>query len=111
MKVVGIKPLGGAGKVIETDETYFGMIPRDEIMPRNPAKKAGKRAGIRRPAYRAVLSLVERGGEARTFHIEQVDQKTVHTIMKANIAKESRIDTDESGIYNIAAWHLPNMKP
>jgi transposase-like protein len=104
-----LPPIGGEGKVVETDETYFGTIPKDEIMPRTVGlgkKKVGKRAGIRRPAYRAVLALVERGGKARTFHIANADQNTVHAIMKDNIAKETRIHTDESRIYNIAPWHF-----
>ena len=108
MRSGGIMPaMGGSGTTVETDETYFGTIPKSEIMPRNPNKKqVGRRAGIRRPAYRAVLALVERGGKARTFHIAQADQNTVHAIMKDNIAKETRIHTDESGIYNIAPWHF-----
>jgi transposase-like protein len=104
-----LPPIGGEGKVVEADETYFGMIPKDEIMPRavGPGKtKVGKRAGIRRPAYRAVFALVERGGKARTFHIAQADQNTVHAIMKANITKETRIHTDESHIYKLAPWQF-----
>jgi transposase-like protein len=104
-----LPPIGGEGKVVETDETYFGMIPKDELMPRAVGigkKKVGKRAGIRRPAYRAVLALVERGGKARTFHIANADQNTVHAIMKANITKETRVHTDESLIYNIAPLHF-----
>jgi transposase-like protein len=104
-----LPPIGGEGKVVEADETYFGMIPKDEIMPRaigHGKKKVGKRAGIRRPAYRAVFALVERGGKARTFHIAQADQNTVHAIMKANITKETRIHTDESHIYKLAPWHF-----
>ena len=108
MRSGGILPaMGGSGTTVETDETYFGTIPKSEIMPRYPNKKqVGRHAGIRRPAYRAVLALVERGGKARTFHIAQADQNTVHAIMKDNIAKETRIHTDESGIYNIAPWHF-----
>jgi ISXO2-like transposase domain len=108
MRSGGLLPtMGGSGQVVEADETYFGMIPKDELMPRDPTKKkVGKRAGIRRPAYRAVLALVERGGKARTFHIAQADQTTVHAIMKDNVAKETHIHTDESGIYNIAPWHF-----
>jgi transposase-like protein len=104
-----LPPIGGEGKVVEADETYFGMIPKDEIMPRAIGygkTKVGKRAGIRRPAYRAVFALVERGGKARTFHIAQADQNTVHAIMKANITKETRIHTDESHIYKLAPWHF-----
>jgi transposase-like protein len=99
-----IPPMGGTGKTVETDETYFGTIPKAEIMPNH--RKPGRKAGIRRPAHRAVLALVERGGQARTFHIAQADQKTVHAIMKDNIKRETRIHTDESGIYNIAPWHF-----
>jgi transposase-like protein len=98
-------PIGGSGKVVEADETYFGMIPKDELMPRaiGPGKtKIGKRAGIRRSAYRAVFALVERGGQARTFHVAQADQNTVQAIMKANIGKETRVHTDESHLYRLA---------
>jgi transposase-like protein len=98
----GGESMGGGGTVVETDETYFGMIPKEETT----VSAKGRRIGIRRPAQRTVLALVERGGKARTFHIEQADQHTVHKIMKANIAKETRIHTDERNIYNIVPWHF-----
>jgi transposase-like protein len=66
-----LPPLGGSGKTVETDETYFHTIPRDELLPKG---KRGRRMGVRRPGYRAVLALVERGGKARTFHIAQPDR-------------------------------------
>jgi transposase-like protein len=100
-------PMGGTGKTVEADETYFGTIPKNELMPRavGPGKtKIGKRAGIRRSAYRAVLSLVERGGTVRSFHVAQADQVTVDAIMRANIDRETRINTDESGLYRLAPW-------
>ncbi len=95
-------PMAGEGQTVETDETYFGSIDQAE----QTVSAKGRRIGIRRPAKRAVLALVERGGRARTFHIAQADQNTVHAIMKANISKETRIHTDESRIYNIAPWHF-----
>jgi ISXO2-like transposase domain/Transposase zinc-ribbon domain len=99
--------MGGPGKTVEADETYFGTIPKDEIMPRVPGKSArGRKAGIRRPAHRAVVALVERGGKARTFHVAQADQNTVSKIMRDNVAKETRIHTDESGIYNLVPWRF-----
>ena len=97
-----LPPIGGEGKTVETDETYFGSIEPSQTT----ISGKGKRIGIRRPAKRAVLALVERGGQARTFHIAQADQNTVHTIMKANINRETRIHTDESNIYNIVPWHF-----
>jgi transposase-like protein len=111
MRQGGLAPMGGQGQTVEADETYFGTIPKAEIMPRNPNKKpVGRRAGIRRPAHRAVFALVERGGKARTFHIAQTDQNTVSQIMRENIAKETRIHTDESKIYNIAPWYFAAHK-
>jgi transposase-like protein len=97
-------PMGGSGKTVEVDETYFGTIDKSEMDTSSSDKR--RHIGKRRPAKRAVLALVERGGNVRTFHIAQADQNTVHTIMKANIAKETRIHTDESGIYKIAPWHF-----
>jgi len=95
-------PMGGSGKTVEADETYFGSIDPSETT----ISAKGKRIGIRRPAKRAVLAPVERGGRARTFHIAQADQNTVHAIMRNNIARETRLHTDESGIYNIVPWHF-----
>jgi transposase-like protein len=61
MKDGGIVPLGGAGKVVEADETYHGQ--KDD-----PAER--KKPGQRGPAgKRAITALVERGGKARTFHV------------------------------------------
>jgi len=102
-----LPPMGGEGKTVETDETYFGTIPKAELMPRNPNKKpVGRRMGVTRPGHRAVLALVERGGNARTFHIANADQNTVSAIMRDNVKRETRIHTDESKIYNIVPWQF-----
>jgi transposase-like protein len=107
MRQGGLAPLGGSGKTVETDETYFGTIPKAKIMPRAPGKKpGGRKAGIRRPAHRAVLALAERVSKARTFHIAQVDQNTVSKLMREKIDRETRINMDESKIYNIVPWQF-----
>jgi hypothetical protein len=46
-----------------------------------------------------VLTLVERGGAARSFHVESVNKKDVLPIVRANIAKESHVMTDEASRY------------
>ena len=109
MRSGGLAPMGGSGKTVEADETYFHTIPKAELMPRKielGKKKPGRHKGIRRPGYRAVLALVERGGNVRTFHIAQADRSTVSKIMRENVAKETRIHTDESGIYNRVPWRF-----
>jgi hypothetical protein len=46
-----------------------------------------------------VLALVERGGKVRTFHVPVADKENVTRIVRENIAKESRLHTDESKLY------------
>jgi hypothetical protein len=44
-------------RTLQADETYFGTINKDELTPPEPGKPQGKKRGIRRSAYRAVLAL------------------------------------------------------
>ncbi len=91
-------PLGGKGKgkgkgkVVEVDETYFG--DKHEVTKRTRRGKAAH------SSKRSVVSLVERGGSARTFHVARADASTVMAIMADNIRPSSEIHTDESRLYN-----------
>jgi ISXO2-like transposase domain len=53
-----------------------------------------KRRGFARK--HAVLSLVECGGKVRSFHVEGTSAAHLVPILRANIAKEASIMTDES---------------
>ena len=66
-----------------------------------PARwRLGLKKGRRGPAgKRAVVALVERGGEVRTFHVAVADASAVVRIVRDNLNKESRLHTDESGLY------------
>ena len=79
-------PLGGEGKKVEADETFIG---RKKGVPvrRGTAHKM------------AVLSLVERGGEVRSFPINTTKAKEIGPIVNKHIAKESDLMTDEAGQY------------
>jgi transposase-like protein len=48
---------------------------------------------------RAIVSLVERGGNVRSFHVAIADSNAVADIVNANVRKESRLHTDESRLY------------
>ncbi len=93
-----LSPMGGSGKIVEADETYQGRrsTPRDVTTSGRPFIKKGKKGT---PAKRAIIALVERGGEVRSFHVENADKATVNQIVGENIARESRIITDESRLY------------
>jgi transposase-like protein len=86
LRTGGLAPMGGSGKVVESDETYIGRLAGQ------PAKGGTSSKNI-------VLTLVERGGSARSFHIDSTSIADIAPILKANIAKESGLMTDEARHY------------
>jgi hypothetical protein len=99
MRTGGLDPLGGTGKVVEADETYHGNVETPHTRPTTrwgtPYLKGGRKLSNKRP----ILGLIERGGKVRTFHVPVADKLTVTKIVRENIAKESRLHTDESKLY------------
>jgi transposase-like protein len=102
----GSEPLGGEGKVVEADETYFGKVAepsdtRQDGKPFRASKPTQKNQfGNYGPANkRSVVALVERGGKARVFHVASADSKTVGGLLLDNVDRKSRLHTDESYIY------------
>jgi transposase-like protein len=90
-----LAPLGGAGEIVEADETYFGWV-ESKKQRTNPTKRyAGRGPGNKR----SIVSLVERGGNVRSFHVPRADKVTVAKIAVDNIRRESRLHTDESPLY------------
>ena len=86
-------PIGGSGKIVEADETYIGGKERN--------KHASKRLhqGGGGGGKQAVFSLVERNGEVRSFHVTNVNLKTLRPIMAKAASRKSHLMTDESTIY------------
>ncbi|MER9432315.1 IS1595 family transposase [Mesorhizobium sp. M0408] len=80
-------PMGGNGKFVEVDETYIGRLAG---VPKQRTGAAHKNT---------VLTLVERGGIARSFHIDSTSIAKVVPIVRANIAKETALMTDEAHVY------------
>lgn len=79
-------PMGGGSGVVEADETYVGGKARNRAT-RKPAKK------------KAVVALVEREGHARSFHVANVNAKTVRSLIVTNVDRSAHLMTDESPIY------------
>ncbi|MGB7037538.1 MAG: IS1595 family transposase [Xanthobacteraceae bacterium] len=91
MRAGGLPPLGGEGKIIESDETYWG--PKDADT--EPAMKR-RRRGKPGPGGKArILTLVERGGSARSVHVADLTNTTVQKILTENADRQSRLMTDE----------------
>lgn len=78
--------LGGQNKVVEADETYVGG-------------KAKNRAYKEPPKKEAVVSLVERDGRVKSFHLKTVTAKTLRPILVTQIDRKSYLMTDESLVY------------
>ena len=78
--------LGGEGKFVEADETFTGG-------------KAKNRAYKAPPPKEAVMSLIERGGKVRSYHVPEVTATTLKPTIVEAIAKDTHFRTDESGVY------------
>ena len=79
--------MGGAGGVVEADETFIGR-KENSIKRRGHGHK------------NAVLSLVDReSGQVRSFHVDSVSAAELVPIVKANVAKETAMMTDECSGY------------
>jgi transposase-like protein len=94
MRTVGVVPMGGEGEVVEADETFIGR----------------KEGSIKRRGHghkNAVLSLVDRNsGQVRSFHVEGTSAADIIPIIKANVAKETAMMTDEGGHYSKLGDHF-----
>ena len=92
-------PLGGEGKTVEADETYIGKreTPRMSAQRKGrPYTKKGKSGGAQK---RIVVGLVERGGKARMFHLNDATKETVREVLVRNVTRDTVLYTDESRLY------------
>lgn len=98
-------PMGGEGQIVEADETYFGKTEQ----PRISKQRKGRpyKVGSRGPRdKRPIVSLVERGGRVRSFHVASADKDNVTKIVRENIDRDSRLHTDESRLYHGSDLHF-----
>jgi hypothetical protein len=79
-------PLGGPGKVVESDEAFVGGRKGNRL-----SKKVAK--------AKKVVSLVERGGRARSFHVANIHHGNVRAALVTNIDRRSTLMTDDARMY------------
>jgi transposase-like protein len=101
-----LPPMGGEGTIVEADETYYGKTDdgRERKTPRRDPPTKGGRSGP--GGKRAIVALVERGASVRSFHVAVADKETVRKIVAGNVARETRLHTDESRLYIGADKHF-----
>ena len=80
--------LGGGGKLVEVDETFWG--------------NKGQQRGRGWHHQMKIVSLVERKGQVRSFHVPAVNAKTLKPILQAHLDRFTNIITDVGGHYKAA---------
>jgi transposase-like protein len=94
MKINGSEPpMGGKGEIIEADETYLGSGGFEFVTGEGwkPKRGVGDRMKI--------VTLVERGGRARSVKVDEVTVESVTSIVKRNASRHAVLMTDEAKVY------------
>lgn len=87
-------PMGGEGEVVEIDETIYG---RADTHPKGRKRKG---QGFTNSVHKnVVLSLVQRNGEVRSFHVAGSTVSEVIPIVERNVNIESHVMTDSAALY------------
>jgi transposase-like protein len=93
MREINPDPLGGKGKVVEADETYWGGDKDVFVSEKGWVKGRGTKNSWK------VLTLVEREGRARSFHVPDVKAATLRQHIVTNVRRDSDLMTDEARWY------------
>jgi transposase-like protein len=94
MRDGALTPFGATGSAVEVDETFIG---RDKSI-----KPKGEKKGRGFHHKNKVLALVDReSGQARSIVIDDMKAATVAPLVRANLAREARLMTDEFAGYTL----------
>jgi transposase-like protein len=96
--------MGGLGKIVEADETYFGTEEGKDKRERS------RRGGAAHNAMNKIVALVERNGGVRSMHVADVTSNNLKAMLVANIAKDTHVMTDSSPRYNLLKRESPFAK-
>jgi transposase-like protein len=100
MKDMNPGPMGGPGEIVEADETYFGKRDVPYVSPHRkgrPKLKQSVRSGA--GAKLPVVSLVQRGGNVRSFTPKHATKAFVQKVLFENVTRDTTLHTDESRLY------------
>jgi transposase-like protein len=82
-------PMGGEGNIVEADETFVGVEEGERPKCYRLTKQGWKNVNVGSYHKQKVLSLVERGGDIRSFRVDGVRAAIIKPIIDANLDKES----------------------
>ncbi len=99
MRADGLDVFGQDGGAVEVDETFIGHD--------HTKKPRGVKKGRGYEHKNKVLALVDRkSGRSRSMVVDDLKAKTLLPILKANIASDARVMTDEAGQYKVLSEHF-----
>jgi transposase-like protein len=93
----GSGPLGGEGKILEVDETFYGYKEGGPKWILHPEFGWQRNRGT--SDMRAVVTLVERGGKARSIGVDDVKAGTLRSVVFGNADTKSKLMTDDRRSY------------
>lgn len=89
--------LGGPGQIVEADEAWVGGLAKNRAYGQPAPKKI-------------MMTLVERGGRARSFHVANITGPLLRTVVIKNVDRASTLATDErSGYRPLKADYIAHM--
>ncbi len=91
--------LGGPGTSVESDETFLGTSEKARKR-RNASPDKRLKSGV--IDKMKVVSLVERDGPLRSFHVDHVNSSTIQGVLYRNVDRKSDLLTDEAKYYKAA---------
>ena len=98
MRAGPLSPMGGGGGIVEVDETIYGRASTHPKGRRIRATAATNR--ITNSAHKnVILSLVERGGTVRSYHVAGSTVSEVIPIVNDNVSREAQLMTDSAQLY------------
>lgn len=97
-------PMGGPGKIVEADETYWGSETNSKA---DAAKSGARNRGAALKDANKIVSLVERDGKVRSFHVPSVTGQNLKTVLTTQIHSETHVMTDASPRYNVVKREMP----
>jgi transposase-like protein len=86
-------PLGGEGKIIEADESYFGGKEKNKHVSKR------KKGNIGGQGKQIVFALVERDGHSHSFRVANVSGDELRPLIVTHASRKSSLMTDQGGQY------------